>query len=56
MKSYKKLTIDMLKDIKIENTILTQSENGALNKVVANIILNELKNDIENIDTLLSSK
>ena len=56
MKSYKKLTIDMLKGVKIENTILTQSENDVLNRVVANILLNDLKNDIENIDTLLCNK
>ena len=56
MKSYEKLTSDMLKGVKIENTILTQSDNDEMNRVVANILLNDLKNDIENINTLLCSK
>ena len=43
MENYNKLTVDMLKDIKIEGSILSKYEHEALNECVENILLNDLR-------------
>ena len=52
MNEYKKLTVDMLRGVKIEGTILSQSDNEALNECVENILMNDLRYSTDFINYL----